>query len=55
MLIDDRIREAVLKQPKLEVIRQVARQCGNYNLQDEAILLLAQGVTSIQEIQRVLK
>ena len=55
ILVDDRLREAALKQPKVEVLRQVARQAGNFNLQDEAILLLAQGVTAIPELQRVLK
>jgi type II secretory ATPase GspE/PulE/Tfp pilus assembly ATPase PilB-like protein len=55
LIVDDRFREAILKQPKIEVLRQVARQGGNWNLQEEGMLLLAQGVTSFNELQRVLK
>ncbi|MDP6723300.1 MAG: ATPase, T2SS/T4P/T4SS family, partial [Pirellulaceae bacterium] len=53
--VDDRIRQALVSQPKLEVLRQLARQGGNRTLQEEGILLVAQGVTSLNELQRVLK
>ena len=55
LVVDDKLREAIVKQPKLEVLRQVARQSGNWGLQEEGVLLLAQGVTSFTELQRVLK
>jgi type II secretory ATPase GspE/PulE/Tfp pilus assembly ATPase PilB-like protein len=53
--MNDQIRDALIKQPKLEVIRKVARATGNPNMQDEGLLLVAQGVTSLEELQRVLK
>jgi type II secretory ATPase GspE/PulE/Tfp pilus assembly ATPase PilB-like protein len=53
--IDDKIREALVSQPKPEVIRQLARQAGNRTLQEEGILLMAMGGTSLTELQRVLK
>lgn len=53
--VNDALREALVKQPKLEVLRQVARQSGHRGLQEEGILLVAQGVTSLTELQRVLK
>jgi type II secretory ATPase GspE/PulE/Tfp pilus assembly ATPase PilB-like protein len=55
LIVDDKLREAIVKQPKIDVLRQVARQSGNWNLQEEGILLLAQGITSYNELQRVLK
>jgi type II secretory ATPase GspE/PulE/Tfp pilus assembly ATPase PilB-like protein len=53
--VNDQIRETLVNQPKLEVIRKVARAAGNPNLQDEGLLLVAQGITSLEELQRVLK
>ncbi len=55
LLVNDKIREALEKQPKLDVLRKVSRQAGNRNLQQEGILLVAQGTTSVQELSRVLK
>jgi type II secretory ATPase GspE/PulE/Tfp pilus assembly ATPase PilB-like protein len=43
-----------LKQPKLEVLRQVAKQSGHRSLKEEGIFLVARGVTSLNELQRVL-
>jgi type II secretory ATPase GspE/PulE/Tfp pilus assembly ATPase PilB-like protein len=53
--VNDQVREAILKQPKVEVIRKVARATGNPTLQEEGLILVAQGVTSLEELQRVLK
>lgn len=53
--VDDTLREALTKQPKLEVLRKVAKKAGNATLQEEGILLVAHGITSLQELQRVLK
>ena len=55
LLVNDKIREALEKQPKLDVLRKVSRQAGNRNLQQEGIVLVAQGTTSVQELSRVLK
>jgi type II secretory ATPase GspE/PulE/Tfp pilus assembly ATPase PilB-like protein len=55
LVVDDKIREAIIKQPKIEVLRQVSRASGNWTLQEEGILLMAQGITSFTELQRVLK
>jgi len=55
LILDDRVKQALIQQPKLEVIKQVARQAGNRTLQEEGILLVALGVTSIPELQRALK
>jgi len=53
--VNDQLREALVKQPKLEVLRQIARASGHRSLQEEGILLVAQGITSLTELQRVLK
>jgi type II secretory ATPase GspE/PulE/Tfp pilus assembly ATPase PilB-like protein len=55
LLVNDEIRRALEKQPKLEVLRQVSKKAGNRNLQQEGIVLVAQGTTSVQELSRVLK
>lgn len=53
--VDDSIRQVLVKQPKLEVLRKYARQAGCRSMQEEGILLVARGVTSLNELQRVLK
>ena len=53
--VNDKIREALIKKPKLEILRQVAKKSGHRGLQQEGILLVVQGVTSLAELQRVLK
>ena len=55
LMIDDKIREALLNDPRSETIRQLAKQAGNRTLQEEGILLMAMGGTSLTELQRVLK
>jgi general secretion pathway protein E len=55
IIVDDRIRQILAKQPKLELLRDAARKAGNRNLQDEGALLLVRGITSVQELVRVLK
>jgi len=53
--IDDKLRQALGKQPKVEIIKQLAKAAGNRSLQEEGILLVALGTTSLSELQRVLK
>ena len=55
LTINDKIREILVKQPKLELLRKAARATGMRTLQEEGVLLVARGVTSLQELQRVLK
>lgn len=54
-VLDERMKQALIQQPKAEVLKQVSRQAGNRSLQEEAILLIATGVTSLPEVQRILK
>jgi type II secretory ATPase GspE/PulE/Tfp pilus assembly ATPase PilB-like protein len=55
LTLDDRMRQALTKQPKLDDLRKLAKAAGNRNLQEEGILLVALWTTSIAELQRVLK
>lgn len=55
LVVNDVVRQALAKQPKLEVLRQAAKQAGCRTLQEEGILLLAQGKTSLKELRRVLR
>ncbi|MDA1049987.1 MAG: ATPase, T2SS/T4P/T4SS family [Planctomycetota bacterium] len=55
LVIDDQIRAALTNQPNLETIKRVAKASGHRTIQEEGILQVAQGVTSINELQRVLK
>lgn len=53
--VTDKLREVLVSRPKLEILRKVARASGMRSLQEEGLLLVAQGVTSLPELQRVLK
>jgi len=55
LVVDDKIRQALVKQPKPEVIKQLAKAAGNRSLQEEGVLVVALGTTSLAELQRVLK
>jgi type II secretory ATPase GspE/PulE/Tfp pilus assembly ATPase PilB-like protein len=49
------MREILAKQPSLELLKKAARADGQRSLQEEGILLVAKGVTSLPELMRVLK
>ena len=53
VVVDDVIRQALLKNPKLDFISQVARKQGNLNLLQQAYLAVLEGRTSMAEVQRV--
>jgi type II secretory ATPase GspE/PulE/Tfp pilus assembly ATPase PilB-like protein len=54
--INDQIRRTLVGRPNdLAALRNVARQTGHRSLQEEGIVLVAKGVTSLKELQRVLK
>jgi len=55
LIVDDKVREVLLKQPKLDLLRKAARLAGMRTFQEEGVLLVAKGVTSLAELQRVLK
>ena len=55
LVVDDKIREILVKQPKLDLLRKAARAAGMRSFQEEGLLLVAKGVTSLAELQRVLK
>ncbi len=53
--VSDEMREALVERPRLDVLRQLSRKAGNRSLQEEGVLLVARGLTSINELQRALK
>lgn len=55
LVVDDKVREVLLKQPKMELLKKAARAAHMRSHQEEGILLVAKGTTSLQELQRVLK
>jgi type II secretory ATPase GspE/PulE/Tfp pilus assembly ATPase PilB-like protein len=55
LVVDDKIREILIKQPNLDLLRKAARLAGMRPFQEEGLLLVAKGVTSLAELQRVLK
>jgi type II secretory ATPase GspE/PulE/Tfp pilus assembly ATPase PilB-like protein len=55
LVIDDTIRQILIKDPKLESLNKAARAAGMRTFQEEGVLLIAKGVTSLAELQRVLK
>jgi type II secretory ATPase GspE/PulE/Tfp pilus assembly ATPase PilB-like protein len=55
LMVDDKIRQILTRSPTVEQIRQLARQAGNRSLQEEGILVMALGLTSLAELQRVMK
>jgi type II secretory ATPase GspE/PulE/Tfp pilus assembly ATPase PilB-like protein len=55
LIVDDQIRQILLKEPKLELLRKAAKAAGMRSFQEEGVLLIAKGVTSLAELQRVLK
>lgn len=53
--IDDTIRKVLAKTPKLDLLRKAAQKAGMRTMQEEGLLLVAKGVTSLQELTRVMK
>ncbi len=52
--LNDEIRGAFLAKPKVESVLPIARKHGFLTLQEEGVLAVATGLTSLQELQRVL-
>lgn len=55
LVVNDKVREVLLKQPKLDALRPAAKAAGMRTFQEEGVLLIAKGTTSLSELQRVLK
>jgi type II secretory ATPase GspE/PulE/Tfp pilus assembly ATPase PilB-like protein len=55
LAVDDKMRQALTRQTNVEQLRQLARQAGHRSLQEEGILVMALGTTSLTELQRVMK
>jgi len=55
LVVDDAVRQALATTPKLDAVRAAARKAGMRSLQEDGILLVAKGVTSLQELMRALK
>lgn len=55
LVVNDQLREALQGPARLDDLRKIAKQSGHATLLDEGILACAQGVTSVQEVLRVLK
>ena len=55
LIVSNKLRENLVKQPKIEVLRKVAYESGHRSLQEEGIVLVASGVTSLPELTRVLR
>ena len=53
--VGDTVRKVLATGPKLDVLRQAARKDGMRTFQEEGVLLVAKGVTSLPELMRVLK
>jgi type II secretory ATPase GspE/PulE/Tfp pilus assembly ATPase PilB-like protein len=55
VVLDDALRKTLAATPKLDLLRQAARKAGMKSFQEEGVLMVARGVTSLQELMRVLK
>lgn len=55
LIVNDEVRETLRKTPQLNPLRQAARKAGMRVLQEEGVLLVVTGVTSLPELMRVLK
>ena len=54
LVVNEEIRKALLAKPTVESVLQVARKQGFLTIQEEGVLAVATGATSLQELQRVL-
>jgi type II secretory ATPase GspE/PulE/Tfp pilus assembly ATPase PilB-like protein len=55
LIVDDLMRKTLAASPKLDVLRAAARKSGLKSLQEEGILMVVRGATSLPELMRVLK
>jgi type II secretory ATPase GspE/PulE/Tfp pilus assembly ATPase PilB-like protein len=55
LLVDDEFRKLLAAQANPDALRDAARKAGTRTLQEEGVVLVAKGVTSLPELIRVLK
>ncbi len=55
LIVNDEVKKTLATNPKLDALRLAARKAGMRTLQEEGLLLVAKGTTSLQELLRVLK
>ena len=55
MVVEDLVRKTLATTPKLDALRAAARKTGTKTLQEEGILMVVRGATSLPELMRVLK
>ncbi len=55
LVVDNLLRKTLAATPKLDALRLAARKSGNKTLQEEGILMVVRGATSLPELMRVLK
>lgn len=55
LVVNDAVREVLASNPQPGPLRQAIRQAGTLSLQEEGILLVAKGITSLAELARVFK
>ena len=55
LVVTDKMREILIKQPKIDLLKKASRSARQRSLQEEGILLVAKGITSVQELMRILK
>ena len=55
LIVDDLMRQTLQREPKLETIRAAARKSGMKTMEEEGLLLVVKGQTSVAELARVLK
>jgi general secretion pathway protein E len=53
MVVDGAIRQQLVGRPSIEELRRVARQAGTRPLRQAALLLVAKGLTSLAEVDRL--
>jgi type II secretory ATPase GspE/PulE/Tfp pilus assembly ATPase PilB-like protein len=55
LVVDEMVKTVLEEKPQVAAVRQAARKAGMRLLQEEGIVLVATGVTSLPELQRALK
>ena len=53
--LTDQLKAAIIQKPQLKHLQAVAEAGGHVSMKMEGIVLIAKGMTSIEELQRVLK
>ena len=55
LFVGPTVQEVLKKAPKLELLRKAAAKDGNRTLREEGMVMVAKGITSVQELKRILE